>query len=190
MANSLQQIERSLAMRKPRKQALRRFLNRAAVAMILREVDGSAEVLMIRRSRHSGDPWSGDMAFPGGLMESVDRHGLDAARRETAEEIGLDLAPEHCLGRLSELTVPLLPRRRGLVIGPYVFRLDRDVELTPNAEVAEVVWVPLAFLQDPSNRGKLIWGNKGIGIPMPCYRYQGRPIWGLSLKMLRDLVTV
>lgn len=187
---SLQHIEQALATRQPRKQSFRRWFKRAAVALILREVDGSAEVLMIRRSRSRGDPWSGDMAFPGGLLERAERHGLDAARRETAEEIGLQLAPQSCIGRLSDLTVPLLPGRRGLVVSPYVFRLDSEPQLVANAEVAQILWVPLAFLQDPANRDRLIWGKRGIGIPMPCYRYQGRPIWGLSLRMLRELIAL
>jgi 8-oxo-dGTP pyrophosphatase MutT (NUDIX family) len=130
------------------------------------------------------------MAFPGGLLDATDRNGLDAARRETAEEIGLDMAPDCCIGRLSELTVPLLPGRRGLVITPYLFRLAGEVTLQANTEVAEIVWVPLAFLQDPANREKLVWGKRGIGIPMPSYRYQGRPIWGLSLRMLRELISL
>ncbi len=190
MTVSLQHIELALATRQPRRQSLRRLFKRAAVALILREVDGAAEILMIRRSHSQGDPWSGDMAFPGGLLDTADRHGLDAACRETAEEIGLELAPDFCIGRLSELTVPLLPGRRGLVVTPYLFRLDQEVRLEGNNEVAEIVWVPLAFLQDPANREKLIWGKRGIGIPMPCYRYQGRPIWGLSLRMLRELITL
>ncbi len=190
MAVSLQHIEQALRARQPRKQALRRLFKRAAVALILRQVGGGAEVLMIQRSRNQGDPWSGDMAFPGGFLDPPDHHGLDAARRETVEEIGLQLAPDSCIGRLSELTVPLLPGRRGLVVSPYVFRLDGEPNLAANAEVAEIIWVPLAFLQDPTNRESLVWGKRGIGIPMPCYRYRGRPIWGLSLRMLRELLAL
>ena len=37
-------------------------------------------------------------------------------------------------------------RRRAMVVSPYVFTLEREVEFSPNYEVAEVIWVPLAFL--------------------------------------------
>jgi 8-oxo-dGTP pyrophosphatase MutT (NUDIX family) len=189
MTISLWQIEQALAQRRPRKKPLRRLLRRAAVAMILREVHGEAQILMIKRARHKGDPWSGQMAFPGGLMERSDRHGLDVARRETDEEIGLQLLDsDRCIGRLSELMTPVQLRRRALVISPYVFILDREAEFTRNEEVSEIVWVPIAFLIDPGNRENMAWTLAGIKIPLPCYRYQGRRIWGLSLMMLAELL--
>lgn len=186
---SLQRIEHLLACHKPRKKPLRRLLNRAAVAMILREAHGEAEVLMIRRARHKGDPWSGHMAFPGGRMERTDQHGFDVARRETEEEIGLQLLESgRCIGRLSEIMTHFQLRRRAMVVSPYVFRLDREVEFTPNHEVSEIIWVPMAFLMNPGNREKMMWKWRGLAIPLPCYRYQGRRIWGLSLMMLDDLL--
>lgn len=189
MTISLRQIEQALAQHRPRKKLMRRLLRRAAVAMILREVKGEAEILMIRRARHKRDPWSGQMAFPGGLMERSDRHGLDVARRETDEEIGLQmLDSDRCIGRLSELMTHVQLRRRALVISPYVFILDRDPEFTPNEEVSEIVWVPIAFLIDPGNRENMVWTRAGIKIPLPCYLYQGRRIWGLSLMMLGELL--
>ena len=49
------------------------------------------------------------------------------------------------------------------------------------------MWVPLEFLLDPDNREDMVWEYKGMEIPMQCYRYQGRLIWGLSLMMLDEL---
>jgi 8-oxo-dGTP pyrophosphatase MutT (NUDIX family) len=189
MTISLQRIEHLLATHKPRKKPLRRLLNRAAVAMILREVHGETEILMIRRAKHKGDPWSGHMAFPGGRMERADRHGFDVACRETEEEIGLQLLePDRCIGRLSEIMTHFQLRRRAMVVSPYVFGLDREVEFTPNHEVTEIVWVPMAFLMNLDNREKMTWKWRGFAIPLPCYLYQGRRIWGLSLMMLDDLL--
>ena len=71
---------------------------------------------------------------------------------------------------------------------PSTCTSSKVVEFTPNYEVAEVVWVPLEFLLDTDNREKMTWEFKGIKIPMPCYRYGGRCIWGLSLMMLDELM--
>lgn len=189
MTVSMQQIEHSLATHRPRKKPFRRLLKRASVAVILREVCGEAEILMIERARHPRDPWSGHMAFPGGRMEHSDRHGFDVACRETEEEIGLQLLEAgRYMGRLSEIMTHFQLRRRAMVVSPYAFRLDRDVVFTPNHEVSEIVWVPMAFLMNPNNREKIMWTRAGIAIPLPCYRYQGRRIWGLSLTMLDDLL--
>jgi 8-oxo-dGTP pyrophosphatase MutT (NUDIX family) len=174
---------------RPRKRALRLVLKRSAIAMILRKSGHETEVLMIKRAESEGDPWSGHMAFPGGRMEPGDRHGLDIARRETEEEIGLTLGKaDPCIGRLSDIMTHPQLKRRPMIVSPYVFRLDREVRFTPNYEVAEVIWVPLAFLMQRSNRQKMHWRRGGVDLPLPCYHYQGRTIWGLSLMMLDELL--
>ena len=42
---------------------------RAAVSIILRMNAGSIEILFILRALREGDPWSGQVAFPGGHFE-------------------------------------------------------------------------------------------------------------------------
>jgi 8-oxo-dGTP pyrophosphatase MutT (NUDIX family) len=122
-------------------------------------------------------------------MDRTDRHGFDVACRETEEEIGLKLTEQdRCIGRLSEIMTHFQLGRRAMVVSPYVFRLDREAEFTLNHEVAEVIWVPLGFLMDPANREKMKWTRRGIEIPLPCYMYRGRRIWGLSLMMLGELL--
>ena len=188
---SLQNIERGLQSHRPRKKLLRRLLNRAAVAMILRERGGTVEVLMIKRAELDGDPWSGHMAFPGGRMDPSDRHGFDVAVRETAEEIGLWLdSGDPCIGRLSEVRTHFLWGRKALVVSPFVFRLNRNPKLVLNHEVSEVVWVPIPFLMDRGNCQRMTLNRNGIDISLPCYIYEGRRIWGLSLMMLRQLLAV
>ena len=188
---SLQNIERGLQSHRPRKKLLRRLLNRAAVAMILRERGGTVEVLMIKRADLDGDPWSGHMAFPGGRMDPSDRHGFDVAVRETAEEIGLWLdSGDPCIGRLSEVRTHFLWGRKALVVSPFVFRLNRNPKLVLNHEVSEVVWVPIPFLMDRGNCQRMALNRNGVDISLPCYIYEGRRIWGLSLMMLRQLLAI
>ncbi len=187
---SLEQIEHALNQHRPRRKMLRALMLRSAVAMIVREQRGRCELLMIKRAERRGDPWSGHMAFPGGRMEQADRHGLDVAKRETHEEIGLALGEaEPCIGRLSEITArPRLLHRRPMIVTPYLFRLAREVEFEPNYEVAEVVWVPVDFLNDYSNRETMHWKRDRVPIPLPCYMFEGRRIWGLSLMMIDELL--
>ena len=191
MTVSVRQIEQALANHHFRKKLLRPLLKRAAVAMILREVNGEAHILMIRRAARKGDPWSGHMAFPGGVMEAGDRHGFDVACRETEEEIALRLAQSgRFIGRLSELMTHFQLRRRAMVVSPYVFVVDGEFACVPNAEVSELLWVPIAYLANPGNRERMKWRVGMLDIPLPCYRYRGRLIWGLSLMMLDELLAI
>lgn len=184
----LQLIENRLGAHKPRRKPLRQLRKRAAVAMILQVRRGELHILMIERAERKGDPWSGHMAFPGGRMEKGDANGFEVAVRETTEEVGLQIGPEdECIGRLSEISARPGPGL-GMVVTPFVFRLERTVRFAPNHEVAEVVWVPLEFLLDENNRAEMTWEYRGARIPVPCYFYRGKRIWGLSLMMLYELM--
>ncbi|MEM7016155.1 MAG: CoA pyrophosphatase [Pseudomonadota bacterium] len=177
----------------PVKNYWRRLVTRAAVTVILRNsaTDGGIETLMIRRALREGDPWSGHMAFPGGRLQDEDPDVYAAAIRELEEEIGLP-APGYLsyLGRLSDtLTRRHDDQAMPMVVTPFVFKLEREPEqLYPNHEVAEIVWAPLPFLADYDNREIMYWHRNGEDVELPCYFYEDRRIWGLSLRMLDELI--
>ena len=120
---------------------------RAAVALIFRAGEGGApELLFIKRADYPADPWSGQVAFPGGREEAGDANLADTALRETREETGIDLGREGMMiGRLDDLR----PRTVGLpaiVVRPFVALLDRSEPLALSREVALSFWLPLAAL--------------------------------------------
>jgi 8-oxo-dGTP pyrophosphatase MutT (NUDIX family) len=161
----------------------------AAVAAVLRQGAGGLELLFIRRAEHPRDPWSGHMGWPGGRLHPDDPSPLAAAVRETLEELDLDLDREaELLGALPEVRTHL--RRPGVPhwVAPFVFALRGDPTFTLNQEIVEALWVPFAFLLDRGNRGRFVWTGRGIPLLLPCYRFEGRIIWGLTLRMLDDLV--
>jgi 8-oxo-dGTP pyrophosphatase MutT (NUDIX family) len=128
------------------------------------------------------------MAFPGGLAAAGDASLRETAVRETHEEIDLDLAKHgRSLGTLSE-QLTLSPDRHALVIRPFVFELSPDAP--PPGTSSEVVgthWIDLAFFDGATRHTTL--SRRFLGIPMrfECHRFEGRAIWGLTLRMIRDL---
>jgi len=56
--------------------------------------------------------------------------------------------------------------------------------------VDDVVWVPMAFLGDASNRQALQWEWRGRAIESDAYYYQDNQIWGLSLMMIDELLSI
>lgn len=183
---SIDHVAGRLADHSPGRILGRSLLRCCGVAVVLREGrDAGPSVLLIRRAQREGDPWSGQMGLPGGRMEVQDADVLATAVRETYEETGLALARDACVGRLSDVLARPVP----MIITPYVFRLDREPAWRPNWEVDEIVWVPLALF-DHLNRRQMDWRFLGVDWRMPCYFFEGRRIWGLTLMMLDELLEV
>jgi 8-oxo-dGTP pyrophosphatase MutT (NUDIX family) len=162
---------------------------RAAVAAILREGGGEAEVLLIRRAEHPDDPWSGHMAFPGGRRQEEDRSDADTAIRETREEVGVDLRAHGSLvTRLADVAAVARGKRTGLTIAPFVFALHADVVLTFDpAEVSEALWAPLGPLARGEGGGTMRYEVEGQVIVLPCLDVAGHRVWGLTYRMLQLL---
>jgi 8-oxo-dGTP pyrophosphatase MutT (NUDIX family) len=163
---------------------------KAAVAIPMATVGDEICILMIRRAKRAGDPWSGHMGFPGGRRDPSDRNELDCAIRETREELGFDLK-EHgeLVCELGEVNTGWRPDRPEMLVTPFVFTLHNIPIMTPNYEVDGVIWVPLDFLLDQGNRVPLKWEWRGEAVESDSYIYQGDQIWGLSLMMLDELMT-
>jgi 8-oxo-dGTP pyrophosphatase MutT (NUDIX family) len=184
-------IERALARLGAREDPAVPASRKAAVAAIVRDSPGGAELLFIRRAEHPRDPWSGQMGLPGGRVDPGDLTPFAAAVRETAEEIGLDLdRTARPIGPLSEVRTHLPLGAVPHSVVPFVFAFEGEPSLTLNYEVQETVWVPLSFLSDRRNRSAFTWVRRGLPVPMPCYRYDGRVIWGLTLRIVEELLEV
>ena len=153
---------------------------RAAVALLLRERKRGLEIFVIKRAEKGGDPWSGHMALPGGREEPGDTDAYDTARRETLEEVGIDISEGRLLGHLDDIG----PRRTGgrLVVSTVVVALNAEAGRLDEREVEEAMWVPVGELVDAP-----------VEIPdfpgeWPAYTYKDRyVIWGLTHRILGQL---
>lgn len=169
--------------------------HRAAVAVVLREWEGRVEVLLMRRAQRDGDPWSGDISCPGGFEEAHDAGPVEAARRETQEELGLDLSGARVLGGLPDRPAVPWSWMSSFAVTPVVFAIEGDPALTLDAtEVVSVRWVPLARVEDRA-RHEGFWffwrPQKRWPLPVPVRVWRVRDgdfeIWGLTYNVLRSL---
>ena len=155
----------------------------ASVAVIINGMDRGGSVLFIRRTERGGDPWSGQIGFPGGHRSSVDSSFLHTALRESEEEVGIELSEQELLGSLPFVTT----RSRRVQVAPFVFELNSSVRVRMNREVAESFWVPLTELSrlEVERREVRVEGGK---LEVDCYDYGGRIIWGLTFRILNILL--
>ncbi|PYQ52975.1 MAG: CoA pyrophosphatase [Acidobacteria bacterium] len=158
--------------------------SRAAVAVVLRDGPQGIEVLFIRRAEHPQDPWSGQIAFPGGRAEPGDADLRATAVRETREEIGVDLArAADFLGSLDEVRAMARMRPMSLTITPFVFRLREPFEPVLGDEVRSLHWLPLGELLGTARRSTMDYAHQGVSMQFPCLRVDELVIWGLTYRM-------
>lgn len=99
----------------------------------------AGEVLLVNQYRHPVRRRLDEI--PAGLLDVVGEPGVDAARRELAEEAGLGAATWHVL--VDALTSPgMTDEAIRLYLARDVFTVDRDVQEHEEAELT-TAWVPL-----------------------------------------------
>ena len=159
---------------------------RAAVALIVDsgQSQHDPEIVFIERAYHAADPWSGQMAFPGGRCDPQDLNPLETACRETQEEIGVELSATDRLGRLDDLQGRHGGRSREMVISCFVFGAHGVDRFIRNHEVADVITLPISTLLDPSTQTEVSWPQAGRVFPGIYVGGGERVIWGLTYRFL------
>jgi 8-oxo-dGTP pyrophosphatase MutT (NUDIX family) len=126
---------------------------------------------------------AGQIAFPGGKIESGDATPLAAALREAQEEIGLGRNLIEPIGYLD-----LYLTFSGFRILPVVARVDPAFTISLNpAEVDDAFEVPLAFLMDVQNHALHSRDWKGVVRRYYAMPFGERYIWGVTAGILRNL---
>ena len=166
-------------------------LRRAAVALIFRAgPENEPELLFIKRAEYPGDPWSGQIAFPGGRRESLDESLEHTAIRETEEETGIDLrAQGRILGQLDELR-PVSVHLPKLVVCPFVAIVHEPPALSLTREVAAAFWLPLRSLRDPASWRDTEVMASGLAMTRRAFHHEGDVIWGITERIVARLLSL
>jgi 8-oxo-dGTP pyrophosphatase MutT (NUDIX family) len=158
--------------------------------MVLRQRE-QPEVLLMQRGVRAGDRWSGHVSLPGGHHEARDRDLLATAIRETREEVGIDLsAAARPVGQLAPEWAMARGLPRPMTITPFVFTLTAPAAIALGDEATAAFWLPLATAAAGALDDLYLHRLGPLRWKLPCWRYQGRVVWGLTFAMLRRLLAV
>jgi 8-oxo-dGTP pyrophosphatase MutT (NUDIX family) len=149
----------------------------SAVAIILSTIGLQPSVLLTRRVEYGG-VHSGQMSFPGGRLEQHEQP-LQAAIRETWEEVGIDLAPHPVISELLPLYIP----PSNFLVYPFVFQLNHPPELQPNEEVAYSRWIGWNDLVEANIHQKEIIENRSV----PGFLFENDFVWGATGMLLNEI---
>lgn len=167
------------------------------------EKEGELHLLFEVRSR-SMRRQPGEVCFPGGRVDGEDDSACEAALREAEEELGISNCEITNVFPFGTLVSPF-----GMTISAFVGFINEASTLEPNpAEVEEVFTVPLSFFltNEPEMHPINVEVKPADGFPYDLiangreykwqtrqykeyfYHYEGRVIWGLTARVLREFV--
>ncbi|MDH5509897.1 MAG: CoA pyrophosphatase [Nitrospinota bacterium] len=143
----------------------------AAVMILIAPLHTGSAIGLIRRAT-APDIHSGQICFPGGKIDPGETP-LQAALREMEEEIGVPGESVEIVGHMPVT----LTKTTGFVVWPVVglAATEPAIRIDPK-EVAEFFWIPVDILEnvrrlDPE-------------ASLPGIDFEGRKIWGLTLRLL------
>jgi 8-oxo-dGTP pyrophosphatase MutT (NUDIX family) len=178
-------LRERLARHQPREDTVGGPLVWAAVAVLIAPDPDS--LLLIRHAERADDPWSGHMALPGGRKSAADADLVETAIRETHEEVGFSPTRAHLAGSLDDV-VPRTPVLPPIAVRPYVFTLTSRPALALNPEVAAVRWVSLDHLLDAGTQETFEIDIRGERRQFAAYRVDEGIVWGLTERIVSDLL--
>ena len=165
----------------------------AAVAVVLMQYQDQWQLPLTLRPTHLPSH-AGQVCLPGGRLE-LGESAEQAALREVQEELNL---PQACLNVLGQLS-PLYLYVSNFYVTPFVTVFVSTpttpaYAIAPNpAEVAELIWLPLRDLIDPSKRKTSQYSSEAhadVRFQAPYFDIYGHRVWGATAMMLSELAAV
>lgn len=158
---------------------------KSAVSVILYEEANTLHFVLIQRPVYEGTH-GGQISFPGGKLEETDSDLEHTARRETQEEIGIQLTKNQLLGSLSTVFIPVSQ----FIVQPFVYFLEEKPIFIPDQrEVAEIIHPPLIHLLDSaSKQTKSMDVASGVRMKnVPYFQLSNKTVWGATALILNEL---
>jgi len=156
---------------------------KAAVALILKKSDKDLETFFVKRIENSKDPWSGQMALPGGKRAKEDQSLKQTVVREILEETKINLL--QCCHFLGVMSAMSSVRVANLKVLPFIFVLEHEPSIVLNSrELESYVWIPLRELIRHRGFTKFSFGKS------PAYIIGNYTIWGLTYRILEDFIQI
>jgi len=160
----------------------------AAVLVLIGFSELQSPALLLTRRTQKVETHKGQMAFPGGSVDSQDENALATALRETEEEVGILKESIKVIGELPPIWIPASHFLVNPVIGTLKdptntvnLKLNRD-------EIEEALWIPLDVLKNPE-----IYREESISYedqiyPLPVFQVNNAKIWGATATMIKNLL--
>jgi len=146
-----------------------RFNELAAVGIVR---DGD-RIIIIKRKTSPRDPWSGQIALPGGHIEQGESV-TEGLLREIREEVNLNLLPDSIKGQMESVGTAVAPE---LCVFPFVLDYQNIETAYAGPEVSELKIVKVQEFRETVTANGL-----------PAMDYDGWQVWGMTYRILMQYI--
>ncbi|NVO11523.1 MAG: CoA pyrophosphatase [Bacteroidales bacterium] len=157
---------------------------KSAVLISLFPENGKLNTLLIKRTTYNG-VHSGQVSFPGGKFDNIDKSLIQTALREAYEEVGINPSSVEVMGTLTPLFIPV----SNMEVLPVIGLLNTKPELHLNShEVEFTITVPICHLKNPANHlvKEIIVGE--YSIEAPYIKVDCEDVWGATAMIISEFI--
>lgn len=151
---------------------------KSAVNIILFDTLESTNLILMKRNSKL-EYHSGQISLPGGSFDNNDKNLWETAKRETYEEIGIEIKDEHFIKELSPLYIPV----SNFLVHPFVSYISELPPIKINkSEVEKIFFADIYKFFDDSN--KYFYEDKNL--KYPYYKVERERVWGATAMILTE----
>ncbi|MFA9290557.1 MAG: CoA pyrophosphatase [Solirubrobacteraceae bacterium] len=159
---------------------------KASVLILLQEKEGSIFFPLILRNSYDG-VHSDQVSFPGGKFEEQDKINFVTAKRETSEEIGIEVDKMNYVTQLSKLYIP----PSNFLVTPFIAFLEKEVNyIKDKREVKKIIDISLDEILEDKYETTKTMNLYGLDFEVPIFNFQNLIIWGATAMILSEFKQV
>ncbi|MEN8138141.1 MAG: CoA pyrophosphatase [Bacteroidota bacterium] len=154
----------------------------SVLLLVYPDGEDNSKFVLIQRKEYNG-AHSAQISLPGGKLEE-DENELEAALRETYEEIGVDSGEIEVVTPLSKVWVS--PSK--FLVTPFLGILKEKPSFVKDSyEVEEIIEVNMTeFLDDTCICEEIVSSNYVQNLKVPAFRLGDRVVWGATAMILSE----
>jgi len=158
----------------------------SAVLALLYPDHNEVMLVLIKRATDNS-VHSGQISFPGGQAEPIDKDTAETSLRETEEELGIDKNKITIIGKLTEVYIS--PSNFNVI--PFVGFMNEKPLFKPNEEVDRVITTAISYLKASEAKTiKKVTTAYAVNLEAPCFIVEGEILWGATAMMINELLEV
>jgi 8-oxo-dGTP pyrophosphatase MutT (NUDIX family) len=156
----------------------------SAVNLLFYPKNNETYLLFIKRTIDKS-VHSGQIAFPGGKKDAIDKDEKQTAMRELAEEVGVYSHEIEVIKKLTPLYIP----PSNFEVHPFVAVANNPLNFNLQIdEVAEILEIPLNYLLSDHAIDEIVLNTSyAKNIKCPVFKWENHIIWGATAMIFSEM---